>query len=398
MTRFCCQFRRLTISDLCFNWRHNSRRFLILSISIIVIWFHCYDNNKCQSPILNMRRLFSARSLDAKRISNHHEIIKLNNVQPDDFSERNEYSPRQQTENQVRIKHANYLLVIVTTWVPSEEKRFVHDNVARLWGFWPQLVQPILYILIHQNNENSSNPTDNDVNNLIRNGWIIRQVPQVLCGDVPVLKSMILDAMMLYPKASFYGFANSDIIFDSGLIKTLYAADRLVPKSLPILLLGQRTNFNVTQEVKFSNPDSVRHTSKKGVLMKGIAIDYFITNSHFPWHEVPNLVIGRIIYDNWMIYYGISSGSIVIDASKTIVALHQTTADGNAAGWRYSHRYCNKFIIDNLKKPFQRRWGYTWCVPHKSLWRNNTDIIELKTVSVSRSCYPKHPSLIFPKG
>ncbi len=32
------------------------------------------------------------------------------------------------------------------------------------------------------------------------------------------------------------------------------------------------------------------------------AEDYFISSRDgFPWHKIPNVVIGRVAYDNWMV-------------------------------------------------------------------------------------------------
>lgn len=294
------------------------------------------------------------------------------------------------------ITSNEHLLVMVTTWVSSEEKRLVHDNVARLWSYWPKLLQPIAYLLPAKiNTIDKKKHLIDDIKTLIKYGWIVRSVPKVSCGDVPVLKFMILDAMKLFPKSNFYGFANSDILFDSGLIETLKGTKHLVPAQFPLLILGQRTNLNVMRGVRFTNPDSVLQAAKNGSLMKGIAIDYFITNTLFPWNKVPDLVVGRITYDNWMVYFGISQNAIVIDASKTLTALHQTTADGDAAGWRHAHRYCNKNLIESLGKRFRTRWGYTWCVPHKALKNPNTSAIELKTINVSPSCNPRKPPFVF---
>ena len=130
-------------------------------------------------------------------------------------------------------------------------------------------MQPIAYLLPTKNNTIDKNKYFINIDTLIKYGWIVRPIPKVSCGDVPILKLMILDAMELFPKSSFYGFANSDILFSSGLIETLKVTKRLVPDKFPVLVLGQRTNYHVTRGVRFANPDSVLQASKNGFPHEG---------------------------------------------------------------------------------------------------------------------------------
>lgn len=49
--------------------------------------------------------------------------------------------------------------------------------------------------------------------------------------------------------------------------------------------------------------------------------------------SMPDFVVGRRAYDNWLVDHAFHNTNIVlIDASRTILALHLTTGDGNKAG------------------------------------------------------------------
>lgn len=73
-----------------------------------------------------------------------------------------------------------------------------------------------------------------------------------------------------------------------------------------------------------------------GKLFQADAEDYFFS-SHGAHNlsQMPDFVVGRRAYDNWLVDHAFHSANIVlVDASRTILALHLTTADGNKAGHR----------------------------------------------------------------
>jgi hypothetical protein len=55
-----------------------------------------------------------------------------------------------------------------------------------------------------------------------------------------------------------------------------------------------------------------------------VALDYFLVTRHsFQWStHVPPFVIGRVLYDNWLVDYAVHHMD-TIDATRTIRALHQ---------------------------------------------------------------------------
>ena len=62
------------------------------------------------------------------------------------------------------------------------------------------------------------------------------------------------------------------------------------------------------------------------------AQDFFIvTRNGFPWDSIPDFIIGRPAYDNWLVDYVYHNGIDGVDVTKTVHAIHQTGTDGNKA-------------------------------------------------------------------
>jgi len=60
------------------------------------------------------------------------------------------------------------------------------------------------------------------------------------------------------------------------------------------------------------------------------------------------VVVGRVGYDNFLVVNALRHGVSVVDATDTLTALHQTTRDGNLAGYGskvgwYNRQYLGRF-------------------------------------------------------
>ncbi|ELT90708.1 hypothetical protein CAPTEDRAFT_228774 [Capitella teleta] len=133
------------------------------------------------------------------------------------------------------------------------------------------------------------------------------------------------------------------------------------PASGGLLIIGRRTNVNVTDLDSARTLSEVAH--KKGTLFITNAEDYFITTkSGMPWHVIPDLVIGRPGYDNWLVARAIDWKATVVDASDAVLAVHQTGSDGNLAGWSTSDE--TLCINRNIVGEFDYRPGHSKCCPH----------------------------------
>jgi hypothetical protein len=58
--------------------------------------------------------------------------------------------------------------------------------------------------------------------------------------------------------------------------------------------------------------------SKTGKLFTAWGEDYFITNSNYPWKDCPEVVVGRVAYDNWLVLNANKRRHTTIDATRTL--------------------------------------------------------------------------------
>jgi len=100
------------------------------------------------------------------------------------------------------------------------------------------------------------------------------------------------------------------------------------------LVIGRRTNVLLRNRTLLYLPDHVTAAARqRGQLYAENAEDYFfIAFNDFPWHRVVDVVIGRPAYDNYLVGLAIRQNVTVVDATSTLLALHQTGSDGNMAG------------------------------------------------------------------
>ena len=54
-------------------------------------------------------------------------------------------------------------------------------------------------------------------------GWSMLELPRTSSSGLPFLKDMHFETARQFPDCTFYGFANGDIVFNGGLVKTLQA-------------------------------------------------------------------------------------------------------------------------------------------------------------------------------
>ena len=154
-----------------------------------------------------------------------------------------------------------------------------------------------------------------------------------------------------------------------------------------MLIVGQRINAqNVTKE-QASTFDEVIKTSKTGDLNFDWGEGYFITNSIYPWKECPKIVIGRVLYDNWLVLNARKRQHTTIDATKTLLALHQTTRAGNDEGRGHPNSNYNGALLRKLYMNIHYRAGRTSCTTYCTSYKTFHKL-QIRTRVVPRNCFP----------
>jgi hypothetical protein len=111
------------------------------------------------------------------------------------------------------------------------------------------------------------------------------------------------------------------------------------------LVVGKRTNLEVSEEIEFSESNWEKDLRDKvrqyGSLNSRTGMDYFL----FPrglWRDLPPFAIGRLMWDNWLIYDARRRRLPVVDATRIVTAIHQNHGysiqmKATHGGWNWEH-------------------------------------------------------------
>ena len=129
------------------------------------------------------------------------------------------------------------------------------------------------------------------------------------------------------------GYVNADIVLMDDF-RTAF--ERIARAKKRLLMVGQRTDLNVTEAVDFGRDDWTARlradVAARGVLHRPTGIDYFIFHRDLWEGGVPSFAIGRFSWDNWLIHRARQLRVPVIDATAAVLAIHQNHDYSHAAG------------------------------------------------------------------
>lgn len=118
-------------------------------------------------------------------------------------------------------------------------------------------------------------------------------------------------------------YINADIILGKNFLTT---ANKIRNAFDKYLIVGKRIDINFKENINFKNKkwyqNIKRYVEQKGVIHSSDGADYFVFNSGL-WKKIPDFSVGRSCWDNWLIYGAMKFGGTVVDASSSILAIHQ---------------------------------------------------------------------------
>jgi hypothetical protein len=151
----------------------------------------------------------------------------------------------------------------------------------------------------------------------------VRQLSGVACNEARTpLVSSIFSLSRQASQSPLLAYLNADILLLPDFIK---AARQVQAQCKGFLVIGQRWDLDVLDLLDFSNGWEKRlreDIERRGELHLPAGSDYFL----FPrslFIEMPGFAIGRAGWDNWMIYYARQQAWPVIDATPSIMVIHQ---------------------------------------------------------------------------
>lgn len=270
------------------------------------------------------------------------------------------------------------LLVLFTTFMTNQEKFVCRNNTVKNWASLAPFVQPVFF----SNDEALSNKVR-------KSGWDVMR-PKTSHIGVPILKFMYLNTMKAY-NAHFYGYSNGDLLFTNSLVKTLQTIMKTkLYSERPMLIIGQRTNVRDVTEKQASTYENIIHLAKKGQLFTPLGIDFFITDSKYPWKDYPEVVIGRVAYDNFIVLNARKENHTTIDVTRTLLAVHQTTRAGNYEGSEHPHANFNKDLLKKYSSIKQMNWraGIAPCASFYTALNHTANYIQILPRKIGNRCFP----------
>lgn len=119
-------------------------------------------------------------------------------------------------------------------------------------------------------------------------------------------------------------YLNCDIVLMDDFRRAVETIGRNSPR---FLMAGRRWDVNIYEPINFNEPQwqaQIREFALRTNRQRPANwIDYFVFPKEFFYHRIPQLVVGRPGWDNWVLWYARSSGGQLIDASEVICAVHQ---------------------------------------------------------------------------
>jgi hypothetical protein len=184
------------------------------------------------------------------------------------------------------------------------------------------------------------------------------------------LVSAAFEQVTSLSRATFLCYTNADIMFTSDLRATVRAIrlDRF-------LMCGQRWDVDMPTHFDFQPRhwecrllDRVHQT---GTLHSAQAMDYFVSPRGL-FGTLPPLVVGRAMWDNWLVFHARSRRIPVLDATRAITAVHQNHDYRHVRGgvqevWYGAEAHENRIVTAEMLYPFTLEEATADVLPHGAL-------------------------------
>jgi len=185
----------------------------------------------------------------------------------------------------------------------------------------------------------------------------VKHLPNVTCNEsgTPLISSMFQLARE-NSSSDLLCIINADMILMPDFVEVVLESDSLLSKKqeqAPALqkkfvLLSQRWDYDITMPIDFVTgwESSIRESVRKqNQLHRPAGSDFFL----FPkscYQDIPDLIIGRAGWDNWMIYKAHKENWPIIDCTPSVMIVHQNHDYSHLPGGKshYEHPDTNENI------------------------------------------------------
>jgi hypothetical protein len=203
------------------------------------------------------------------------------------------------------------MLTIFTTPKPFRGHfAVIQRNAIRSWT----LLRPACEVILFGDEEGTKT---------IASDFGLRHIPDVDRNEYGTpLVSDLFEKSQRLGAHDILCYVNCDIILMSDFIR---AIQRVISHKRRFLLVGQRWNLNVNEELDFRQEWEEKlqaQVRENGSLGHPSGIDYFVFNRGL-WGKIPPFAVGRAGWDNWMLYRARSLHATLIDATPVTTVVHQ---------------------------------------------------------------------------
>lgn len=162
---------------------------------------------------------------------------------------------------------------------------------------------------------------DDDGTAEVAQAFGVKHLPQITRNTygTPLMNSMFEVAQQV-GQGDIFVYVNADIIFTNDLIQAIHT----IPFQR-FMMTGQRWNVDygeVLDPQQDWETDLRDRVNRSGKLAGPQATDYFIFTRD-TYTEIPPFAIGRLCFDNWMLYKALNLKIPLIDATDSVMAIHQ---------------------------------------------------------------------------
>jgi hypothetical protein len=123
-------------------------------------------------------------------------------------------------------------------------------------------------------------------------------------------------------------YSNCDMIYTRDFLGALETVEFSFPK---FLMVGRRWDTDIASPLEFASPvwdlDVVLLAREKGIQQPGYSVDYFAFRRGL-YANMPELVIGRVWWDHWLVWKARMESAAVVDVSPLVTAVHQNHGYG----------------------------------------------------------------------
>jgi hypothetical protein len=205
------------------------------------------------------------------------------------------------------------MITFFTTSKPFRgHSAIIQRNALKSW----KLLHPDVEVILFGNDEGTSE---------VSREFGLRHEPEVArnAAGLPYMNAMFDRAHEISSYETLC-YSNCDIILTSDFPEAL---GRLQIAASDFLMIGRRWDIEVTRPLDFLNPQwqqEIRDIAlKTNDRRDAWWIDYFLFGRGLFYKKIPEFVVGRPRWDNWVVWKALSSGARVIDASAAVLAIHQ---------------------------------------------------------------------------